>query len=112
MSARPHLSEEGSDLDRKFFAANPNRKHRVRGATADEVAIFERHGRRLLASEFLFLAIRQYAPGMRLRYWIPAIPCGALPGGEDNARLIFEARAAGKSGFVALDPSEAADVQP
>jgi hypothetical protein len=73
---------------------------------------FERRVRRLRAAEFLFLAIRQYAPGMRLRYWIPAIPCGALPGGEDNARLIFEARAAGKSGFVALDPSEAADVQP
>ena len=67
----PDAADRASESDRRFFEANPNRTYRVRPAHDGEMPEMEAPG-----SGWICIAVRQLAPGVRVRicFIAPTLP--------------------------------------
>jgi hypothetical protein len=82
----------GSVADRSFFEQHPDRSYRMRLATPNEVAVAELNGSPPpTGGQFVWMAVRQVAPGVRMRLQVnaapPVGPIADIP--EDVVREIF-----------------------
>lgn len=81
--------------DADFFLANPGRAHRLRLATASEIAEEVKVSE---ADGWWFAAIRQPEPGVRYGFMFSASwPPPGSAGSEEGARWVFHRIAAGGS---------------
>ena len=80
--------------DAAFFKANPTRNHRMRLATANEIAVFDStDGTQAGADGFWWLVVvRQLAPGERAmtRIYAPLPPWPLAETSERLAQVVFE----------------------
>ena len=80
--------------DAAFFKANPTRNHRMRLATANEIAVFDSaEGTQAGADGFWWLVVvRQLAPGERAmtRIYAPLPPWPLAETSERLAQVMFE----------------------
>ncbi len=80
--------------DSAFFKANPTRNHRMRLATANEIAVFDSaEGTQAGADGFWWLVVvRQLAPGERAmtRIYAPLPPWPLAETSERLAQVMFE----------------------
>ena len=76
--------------DRRFFQRFPHRQHRVRLASREEI---DRWGELLLQGFELYTAVRNVAPGARLRVFLPAPLGRETDVDEAMARVVYETAA-------------------
>jgi hypothetical protein len=97
-------SRDPSDLDATWFAAHPDRSHRVRRAVADEIPAH------LDQRRWKWMAIRQLEPGLRIR-----LPLNMpytrmlldLIADEEGARTVFDMAVEARAGLPSASVEEA-----
>jgi hypothetical protein len=85
-----------SDSDRIFFEQHPHRTHRVRLASTAEIEINQTlsgHDQSLPPGQRHFCAIKQIAPGLRIRVYLHGTEAAGPDEPEWIAKLAFEASA-------------------
>jgi hypothetical protein len=103
-----------SQSDRRYFECHPDRQHRTRMACEAEI---EQH--ELLSGESpwlppgtrSFIAVRNIAPGFRMRLGFRGLDGAELDLSEDMARAIFEASANPKTWEVEAQLRKAAEIR-
>jgi hypothetical protein len=81
---------KASRSDQEFFERNPVRSHRLRPASQIELAQY-RQFFIVPETHFVFVAICQIMPGIRVREWFSAIQFGPLNQSEESAKHEFKA---------------------
>jgi hypothetical protein len=107
--------ERVKEADRLFFERFPHRKHRVRLASQAEIEQDELlRGTALGAPPpcRIFAAVRNVAPGVRLKLMIRGIEGAETDLAEEMARAIFEANATPYIWAIEAEMRKAAEARP
>jgi hypothetical protein len=92
-------SDPASDQDKNFFERHPERQYRLRLASPAEIEINAMHGRdpTLPPGMRHFAAVKQVAPGLRIKVYLRGLEDAVLEQSEWHAELAFEATAGARA---------------